>query len=87
MLNTYVKKIKYASPAAKASIALLLSNMILKGLSLISGPVFTRIMTTEQYGVVSVFLSWESLLSVIVTLNLSSGVFNNGMLDFKDNRS
>lgn len=82
-----VKKFKDASPAAKASMALLFANLVLKGLSLISGPIFTRIMTTEQYGIVSTFLSWQSLLSVIITLNLSCGVFNNGMLDFKEDRN
>lgn len=85
-MNKLINKFKNASPAAKASMALLFANLVLKGLSLISGPIFTRIMTTEQYGIVSTFLSWQSLLSVIVTLNLSSGVFNNGMLDFKEDR-
>lgn len=85
-MNKLINKFKDASPAAKASMALLFANLVLKGLSLISGPIFTRIMTTEQYGIVSTFLSWQSLLSVIVTLNLSSGVFNNGMLDFKEDR-
>lgn len=85
-MNKLIRKFKNASPAAKASMALLFANLVLKGLSLISGPIFTRIMTTEQYGIVSTFLSWQSLLSVIVTLNLSSGVFNNGMLDFKEDR-
>ena len=81
-----LKKFKNASPAAKASMALLFANLMLKGLSLISGPIFTRIMTSEQYGIVSTFLSWQSLLVVIVTLNLSQGVFNNGMLDYKHDR-
>ena len=85
-MKKLVKMFKSASPAAKASMALLFANFILKGLSLISGPVFTRIMSTEQYGIVSTFTSWQSLLIVIVTLNLSQGVFNNGMLDFKNNR-
>ena len=66
--------------------ALLFANIILKGISLISGPIFTRIMPTEQYGIVSTFTSWQSLFNVIVTLNLASGAFNNGMLDFKDDR-
>ena len=79
-------KTKNLSPAAKASMALLLSNFALKGISLISGPIFTRIMTTEQYGIVSTFTSWKSILSVIITLNLSMGVFNNGMMDFREKR-
>lgn len=85
-MKKVVSKFKSASPAAKASMALLFANLVLKGLSLISGPVFTRLMSTEQYGVVSTFTSWQSLLSVIITLNLSQGVFNNGMLEFKENR-
>lgn len=86
MQQRLIKKFKNASPAVKASIALLFANLVLKGLSLISGPIFTRIMSEEQYGIVSTFASWESLLTVIITLNLSAGVFNNGMLDFKDDR-
>jgi len=85
-MNTIISKFRNASPAAKASMALLFANLVLKGLSLISGPIFTRIMSTEQYGIVSTFQSWQSLLSVVVTLNLASGVFNNGMLDFKEHR-
>lgn len=85
-MKRIISKFRSASPAAKASMALLFANLVLKGLSLISGPVFTRMMSTEQYGIVSTFTSWQSLFSVIITLNLSQGVFNNGMLDFKDNR-
>lgn len=81
-----INKFNSASPAAKASMALLASNLILKGLSFISGPIFTRIMPTEQYGIVSNFASWRDILSVFVTLNLASGVFNNGMLEFKSDR-
>ena len=86
MLNRLVEKFKTASPAAKASMALLFANLVLKGISMISGPIFTRLMPADQYGIVSTFQSWQSLLAVIITLNLSQGVFNNGMLDFKDNR-
>lgn len=84
--NEIEEKFKKSSPATKASMALLLSNIILKGLSMISGPIFTRIMTTEQYGIVSNFTSWQSLLGTVVTLNLGAGVFNNGMLEFKKDR-
>ena len=86
MNQSVIRKFKNASPVAKASMALLFANLVLKGLSLISGPIFTRIMSEEQYGIVSTFTSWESLLTVIFTLNLSAGVFNNGMLDFKEDR-
>lgn len=81
-----IRNFKNLSPAAKASLALLFANMVLKGLSLISGPIFTRIMPSYQYGIVSTFMSWQMMLSTIVTLNLGSGVFNNGMLEFREDR-
>lgn len=82
-----IKNFKNLSPVVKASFALLFANLVLKGLSMISGPIFTRLMPTEQYGVVSTFMSWQTMLSAVVTLNLASGVFNNGMLEFKEDRS
>ena len=63
-----------------------LCGFIQKGISFITVPIFTRLLSTEQYGVVSVFNSWESLLSVLCTLNLFYGGFNNGMLDYRDQR-
>lgn len=82
-----IKNFKTLSPVVKASMALLFANLVLKGLSMISGPIFTRLMPTEQYGIVSTFMSWQSMLSAVITLNLASGVFNNGMLEFKEDRS
>lgn len=81
-----IDRFQKASPAAKASMALLLSNLILKGLSMISGPIFTRIMSSEQYGIVSNFTTWQGLLGTVITLNLAAGVFNNGMLEFREDR-
>lgn len=85
-LCSLINRYKTLSPAAKASIALLFARLFVKGLSVISAPIFTRIMSTSQYGDVSTFTSWESVIMIVVTLNLSSGVFNNGMLDFKQDR-
>lgn len=82
-----VKKFFFeSSPAVKASIALLFANLVLKGLSMISGPIFTRMMSSAEYGVVSTFYSWESLFYTFITLNLASGVFNNGMVEYRKDR-
>ena len=54
---------------------------------MISGPIFTRIMPIEQYGIVSTFISWQSVLYIVFTLNMAAGVFNNGMLEFKKDKN
>lgn len=75
------------SPVAKASVVLVAAKFFQRGLSMISGPIFTRIMPQDEYGIISTFTSWQSVLYIIATLNMSSGVFNNGMIDFKEDRN
>ncbi len=86
MMKKVLLKWKSMSAAKKASFALIFSKFCQKGISMISTPIFTRIMSTEQYGIISNFLSWQNILLIIGTLNLSQGVFNNGMLEFKEDR-
>lgn len=74
------------SAAKKASMAIIFAKICQRGMSMISAPIFTRIMDPEQYGGVTNFNSWEHIILIIATLNLSMGVFNNGMLEFKDDR-
>lgn len=85
-IKKLVDKWSNMSLAAKASCALVFAKFFEKGLSMISAPIFTRLMDTSQYGIASTFMSWQSILFIIITLNLASGVFNNGMLDFEDDR-
>lgn len=85
-ISKYKNKWSKMSPAAKASIALIIVKFFQKGLNMITGPIFTRIMPIDQYGIISTFTSWQSIIYIVVTLNLSQGVFNNGMLDFKKDR-
>lgn len=89
MLNYLVKnkeKWNAMSPVAKSSMAMVFAKFVQKGLSMICGPIFTRIMPTSEYGIISTFTSWQSVLYIIATLNMASGVFNNGMIDFKKDR-
>lgn len=72
---------------AKAAVWFTICNILQKGISLISTPIFTRIMTTEQYGVFSVYQSWYSIITIFATLKLYAGVYNNGMTKYPDDRA
>ncbi len=74
------------SPAAKTSLALIISKFFQRGLGLITGPIFSRIMPMAEYGLISNFTSWQSILYIVATLNMAQGVFNNGMLEFEEDR-
>lgn len=83
-MNYFVKRYTSLSKPVKASLWFILSNVILKGISFFTLPIFSRLLTPEQYGVVSVYNSWVGTISIITTLTIWGGVFNVGMVKFED---
>ena len=72
--------------SVRASVWFTICNILQKGISMITVPIFTRILTEEQFGVYSVYQSWYQIIFVFATLNLSNGVFNNGMIKYEDEK-
>lgn len=70
---------------AKAGVWFTLCSIIQRGISVISMPIFTRLLSTDAYGTYSLYTSWYMLFSLIVTLNLASEVFNKGLADMPKN--
>ena len=59
----------------KASMWFLICSFLQKGISMITTPIFTRILTTSEYGQYSVFNAWLQILTPIVCLSLYAGVY------------
>lgn len=74
------------SVQAKAAMWFFICSIIQRGISFITTPVFTRLMSTSDYGQYNTFVSWQSVISVIVTLNLTSGVYLQGLVKFEKDR-
>ena len=81
-----LRKKLLSSKGTKASIALLFANVITSGISYLVTPIYTRILSSEVYGQVTLFQTWFQLFGVIAMFCLSYGVFNNGMLEYEDKR-
>ena len=69
-IKAILTKLKNMSPAAKASFWFVVSNVVLKGISFITTPIFTRLLDATDYGISSVFITWESVISIFATLIL-----------------
>lgn len=82
-----LKKLKNMSVQAKASVWFAACNILQKGISFITVPIFTRLLTPEQYGTYSLYLSWLQILTILTSLNLFWGVFNNAMVKYEDSRN
>lgn len=78
------KKYRNISAPAKASFFFALCNIMQRGVSLISTPIFTRLLTAEQYGLYSVYNSWYTILLIFGTLNLSYDVYIKGLVQYEN---
>ena len=56
--------------AAKAGMAYTIGNVLLKGISFLTLPIFSRILTTEEFGFYNLYVSYETILTIFVGLCL-----------------
>ncbi len=80
------ERLKNIPQGVKSSAAFFMASVVTRGISYITTPLFTRLLSPEEYGQVSVYSTWVSLFGILAMFNLSYGVFNNGMLDYPDKR-
>ena len=81
-------RIKYESMAlpVKAGMWFMICNIIPQVITVIMTTIFTRILSTNDYGISSNYSAWYSILSIFTTLNLNCGVYNNAMLKYEKDR-
>ena len=70
----------------KASVAYTICNVLVNSVAIITIPLFTRLLTTEQYGQFSIYQSWLSIMTIFLSLNLPYGSFNTAMVKFENDR-
>lgn len=83
-----ILKLKYYNLTlqAKAAIWFLICSFMQKGISSITTPIFTRLLSTEEYGQFNVFNSWLNIISICITFNMFNGVYGQGLIKFSKNR-
>ena len=87
MFETLRNKIRAIPEGVKASVSYTACSILQRCLSMITMPLFTRILTQEQYGQFSVYQSWMGILTIFITLNLAYGSFSKAMVEFEDDRA
>lgn len=84
--NSIINRIDNMPRGVKSSAAFFLASVVSMGINYITTPLYTRLLSPEEYGKAAIFLAWVNVFAIFATFNLSSGVFNNGMLDYPNNR-
>lgn len=79
-----INKYKNMSAEKKSIIWYTICNIFQKGISVITIPIITRLLTSAEYGAYSVFISWRDIFIIFATLNLYCGVFTKILVDNQD---
>ena len=72
------------SVVIKSGIWYTISNFLLKGFDFLTIPIFSRLLTSEEFGNYNNFVSWVQLIIIIATLSLHTSLLS-AQYDFKGN--
>ena len=81
-----LSKYRALSQGKRAAIWFIFCSFLQKGITFLTTPLFTRLLTTEQYGYWTLFQSWETVLTIVITLNLTSGCYMQNLVKFDDRK-
>lgn len=84
MLKSMIDKYGSLSVQMKATIWFFVCSVLMRGISVFTTPIFTRLLSTAEYGQFNVFNSWLSIITIFVTLQLAAGVYTMGIVKFRE---
>ena len=73
-------------PAVRSSLWFSICNFMQRGIALITVPVFTRLLTTEEYGVCNVYFAWAEMILVFTSLQIPYEGLNNGLIRYEKDK-
>ncbi len=82
-----IKRLEGLSENLKATIVFAIASFATSGINYITTPIFTRLLTTSEYGLISVYNSWFEILRVFTSVTLIfPGILNVGLYEHSGNR-
>lgn len=86
VLKDCVEKYSRFPLHVRASVWYFICSFLQKGISVLTTPIFTRLLTTAEYGKYNVFNSWLNIIAIFITLRLYYGVYEQGLIKFENER-
>ena len=84
MLQRMIDKYKSLSPILKASFFFVLCGVMKDAVDILTTPIFTRLLSQDEYGLFSVYNSYYQVLRIVVSLYIFGDGFNVGMARYSD---
>ena len=86
-METLIKSYKALPKQIKASVWFLICSFLQRGISTLTTPIFTRLLSTAEYGNYNVFNSWLGIITIVVSMHLYLGMFSQGLIKFDKDRN
>ena len=86
MVKKLLDKYKAIPITVKASFWFLICGFVQRGISLITTPIFSRLLSTSEYGDFSVYQTWYNIIIIFASLNLASGVYMRGLVKYEEDQ-
>ena len=86
MISGIWRKYNSITVQAKSALWSIICSILQKGISFVTLPIFVHIMSADQLGTYTLYLSWFQTLSIVTSLYLYYGVLTNAMNKYEDDR-
>lgn len=87
MKRSPLKLYRQMSPAVRTSVWFTLCNFLQRGTAFIVVPIFTRLLTTEEYGICNVYFAWFEILILFTSLKIPYEGLNNGLIRHEEDKN
>ena len=87
MFKTIIQKIQKMPNVVLAGTVFIACNFMQKGISVLTTPIFTRLMSTEEYGLYSVFISWTNIFTIFITLKIAAGSLQQSLVKYEEDKN
>ena len=82
-----LEKFRNMPESVKATVVFGVASFATSGINYVMTPVFTRLLSTAEYGIINIYNSWHNIIQVIATMTLIfPGVLHVGLYEHSDNR-
>lgn len=81
-----LKKYKRMPAAVKTSVWFTVCQFLQRGISFITVPVFTRLLTTQEYGICNIYFAWFDIFLLFTSLKLPYEGLNNGLIRYEKDK-
>lgn len=86
-MKRFLNQYRYLPIQVRASFWFLICTILQRSITIITTPIFTRILSTKEYGRYSIFTSWMAILTCFITLYIYADIYIQTVIKYDKNKA